>query len=87
MRAVSSEETLNSFDTDYKHCKIRYGDMKKKLAEDIIEFLGPIRERIAELEQDEKYLKDVAAYGAERARKSAKETLDGVRDIVGVGRL
>jgi tryptophanyl-tRNA synthetase len=87
MRAVSADETVSSFEEDYNKCSIRYGDMKNKLAEDIIDFLEPIREKIADLEQNEKYLKQVAAHGAEKARVSAKETLKGVRDIVGVGRL
>jgi tryptophanyl-tRNA synthetase len=87
MKSVSSEETLQSFEEDYNNCNIRYGDMKKKIAEDVIDFLAPMRERILELEQNPTYLHEVIKYGAEKARESARETLEGVRDIIGVGSL
>ena len=57
--------------------------MKKQLAEDIIKFTEPIRERINELISDNKYLSRVVAAGAEKARASASGTVKEVREIIG----
>ncbi|MDA9952438.1 MAG: tryptophan--tRNA ligase [Chitinophagales bacterium] len=83
MEHVSKPETVQQFKDSYKDCSIRYGDLKMQLAKDTNEFLKPIRERITDLRANEKFLKEVAELGKEKARKSAKETLDGVREIMG----
>ena len=57
--------------------------MKKQLAEDMILFTAPIRERIKELQADENYLKKVMEMGGEKARISASQTLKDVREIIG----
>lgn len=49
MALVSAPETIQFFDEKYNTCSIRYGDMKKQLAEDMVTFLTPIREKIKEL--------------------------------------
>jgi tryptophanyl-tRNA synthetase len=64
-------------------CAIRYGDMKKQLAEDIIKFTDPIRERIIGISADNRYLAKVVAAGAEKARESASKTIRDVRSIIG----
>ena len=83
MEIVSSEEVYRHFNDCYNDCTIRYGDMKKQLAEDICAFSTPIRERILEISADEAYLRRVASIGAEKARESAAKTLDEVRQIIG----
>lgn len=80
---VSSEDTYKYFSDSYDDCSIKYGELKLQLAKDTNSFLAPIRERITELRADEKHLKEVLEDGKTRARKSAKETLDGVREIMG----
>jgi len=57
--------------------------MKKQLAEDIINFTTPIRERILEISSDDQYLSNVVKTGAEKARASASKTLKEVREIIG----
>jgi len=57
--------------------------MKKQLAEDIIKFTDPIRDRINELLADNKYLAKVVGNGAEKARISASRTVREVREIIG----
>lgn len=84
MAAVSATETLDFFRQAYATCTIRYGDLKKQLAEDMIKFAAPIRERILELEQKPQWVKEIRLAGQEKARKAAKETLRGVRDIIGL---
>lgn len=83
MKAVSSPDTLQYFEDKYNACEIRYGDMKKQLAEDIIKFTTPIRERIESILADDDYLRKVARLGAEKARESASKTIRDVRHIIG----
>lgn len=86
MKLVSDESTVNHFDALYNNCEIRYGDFKKQIAEDVLNFIRPIRERIIEIKSDNKYLSDVAQAGAEKARASAEATLKEVREIIGFRR-
>lgn len=83
MSLVSSNDTLTSFQDQYNACNIRYGDMKKQLAEDMISFTAPIRERIKEYHSNELLLKKVMKEGGEKARESASKTLREVREIIG----
>ena len=84
MKLVSSEDTLKKFDEDYNKCTIRYGDMKKQLGEDMVKFISPIREKVNAILGDEKYLRRVMEQGAEKARKSAKATMELVREAIGL---
>ena len=83
MKVVSTPETVAYFDEKYNDCSIRYGDLKKQLAGDIIEFTAPLRERILELAADEQYLSKVAKMGAEKAHESGAKTMKEVREIIG----
>ncbi len=83
MQVVSSTETYDHFNALYNSCQIRYGDLKKQLAEDMIVATAPIRERIKEIETDTNILREIAAFGAEKARKSASKTLNEIREIIG----
>lgn len=83
MDIASEKETYNYFDEKWNDCSIRYGDMKKQLAEDIVKTIAPIRERIIEISSDEARLDKIARLGAEKARESAAKTLNEVRKIIG----
>lgn len=83
MSIVSDASTLDFFSDKYNACEIRYGDMKKQLAADIISYVSPIRSRIEEIYNDEDYLARVALQGAEKARESASATLKEVRKLIG----
>ncbi|MBO5758815.1 MAG: tryptophan--tRNA ligase, partial [Rikenellaceae bacterium] len=84
LKVVSTPDTVEYFTDKYNACEIRYGDLKKQLAEDIIATVSPIRERIEEIKSNDKYLHDVVMAGAERARASADETIRAVREIMGI---
>ena len=84
LKVVSTPDTVQYFTDKYNACEIRYGDLKKQLAEDIIATVSPIRERIEEIKSNDKYLHDVVMAGAERARASANETIRAVREIMGI---
>jgi tryptophanyl-tRNA synthetase len=83
MSVVSEPATVKFFEEKYSSCEIRYGDMKKQLAEDIIKFTEPIRVRINDILGDDKYLSRVVSAGAEKARASASQTVKDVREIIG----
>jgi tryptophanyl-tRNA synthetase len=83
MDVVSKKETVDFFNQQYNTMKIRYGDMKKQLAEDMIAFTAPYREKILQLSSDEAYIHKVATEGAAKARESAKKTISEVRRVIG----
>ena len=83
MKYFSDPSILESFETAYTTGQIRYGDMKKQLAEDVIRFTPPFREKMLALAADEAYLSKVARMGAEKARESAARTVREVREIIG----
>jgi len=80
---LSTPDTVEHFRDSYNNCTIRYGDLKKQLAEDIITFTTPIRERIKEIYNNDDYLRKVVTMGAEKARVSASRTVREVREILG----
>lgn len=84
MSLVSNKETFEKFNADFNGCTIRYGDMKKQLAEDMAVFLNPIRTRAEEIQNDKAYLQKVMQEGAEKARVSARATIDKVREAIGM---
>lgn len=84
MKVVSSSDMVQHFTDKWNSCEIRYGDLKKQLAEDIIQVVAPIRSRIDAILGDDAYLSRVVREGAEKARASAAETISGVREIMGI---
>lgn len=84
LKVVSSTDTYQHFDDLYNNCQIRYGDLKKQLAEDMILATAPVRERINDIAADADYLKKVSKMGAEKARASASKTIREVREIIGI---
>jgi tryptophanyl-tRNA synthetase len=84
MSLASSDDTVKKFQEDFNNCTIRYGDMKKQLAEDMVKFIAPIRQKSEAIRNDEKYLKEVMEKGAEKARKSARTTMELVREAIGL---
>lgn len=79
MRLVSDNTTQAHFEESYNDCTIRYGDMKKQLAEDTVQFISPIRKRVQEIMSDESYLQKVLQHGAGKANAHADQTLKEVR--------
>ncbi len=83
LKIMSDKSTLTHYEEQYNDCTIRYGDLKKQLAEDIINFTTPYREKIQAIYHDDDYLRNVVERGAEKARESASKTLREVREIIG----
>jgi tryptophanyl-tRNA synthetase len=63
----------------------QYGAFKTAVADEVVEFLRPVRERYDEIRPDEAAIEATLAEGADRARALASETLASVRDRMGVG--
>lgn len=83
LNIVSTPDVVKYYEEKWNSCEIRYGDLKKQLAADIIKVTSPIRERIIELEKNNDYLRKVTTEGADRARESASKVISDVREIVG----
>ena len=84
MSLVSDASTVQKFQEDFNKASIRYGEMKKQLAEDMVRFITPIRERANELINDEAAISHILRRGAEQARESARATIEAVRAQVGL---
>lgn len=83
MDAVSPEGKSDFYREKYAKCEIRYGDMKKDLAQDIIDFTNPIRTKYNEIIKDTEYLRKVVSMGKDKAQASAAKTVKEVREIIG----
>ena len=84
MQLVSSSDTYTKFNDDYNNssagnCIIRYGDFKKQLAEDMVKFIAPIREKALDLQKNKPLLQSIIKQGADKARASANDTMKLVR--------
>jgi tryptophanyl-tRNA synthetase len=84
MSLVSEESTTQKFREDFNNANIRYGDMKKQLAEDMVRFIAPIREKSEAIYADKDYLNKVITDGADKARVSAAQTIAAVREMTGL---
>jgi tryptophanyl-tRNA synthetase len=79
IRGVGPEAVEREFDGS------GYGGFKQAVADEVVAYLSPVRERYEELRADEDGLNRVLADGAEKAAAIASETMRAVRDRMGVG--
>jgi tryptophanyl-tRNA synthetase len=84
MSLVSEESTTQKFTEDFNKASIRYGDMKKQLAEDMVKFISPIRQKANDIRKDEVFLDKIIKDGAERSRESAAKTIELARKAIGL---
>ena len=83
-KGFSSQEQLEYARTGCKTAGIGCIDCKKILNKNILNELDPIREKSKELIEDQDYLIDILETGAKRCRVIAKDTMDLVRDKMGI---
>jgi tryptophanyl-tRNA synthetase len=86
MGLVCSSDVIAKFEADYYEGSIRFGDLKKQLADDMNAFLDPYRNKINDVLADDALLSKVAKLGAEKASESANKTISEVREIIGFKR-
>ena len=84
LRLVAPQDMVQKFMADYEAGTIRYGDMKKELAEGMVKFIAPIREKAEAIQSDEAYLRRVMEQGAAKARASARVTIEMAKDAIGL---
>jgi tryptophanyl-tRNA synthetase len=84
MKIFSESSVVDEYRKAYADCTIRYGDMKKQIASDAINYIRPIRENIQEYLSNPRLLKEIAIEGAKKANHSAKNTMEELRDIMGL---
>ena len=86
LKLVASSEELADWENKYRNGGMGYGQAKKRLAELMIDYFKPYRQKRAELENNIDYVKEVLAGGAERAKAVARQTLEKARRAVGLER-
>jgi len=84
LRLVEGEDAVTSYRRDYDAGTIRFGDMKKMLAEGMVRFIAPIREKAEAIRNDKSYLRRVMEEGAEKARASARVTMQLAKAAIGL---
>jgi tryptophanyl-tRNA synthetase len=84
MRLVCAEDVVNKYINDYNNCSIRYGDAKKQLAEDMVNFIAPIRTKAEDLQSNKATLQRIMKEGAEKAKASSLITIAEVRKLMGI---
>ena len=72
------------YEGQYTGDGVGYKELKENLAEAIFNELKPIQDKRKELEEDQKYVDQVIKEGAEKARKTASETLAEVKKAMGI---
>ena len=85
LKLVASCEELAEWEKRYRDGGMGYGETKKRLAELLIDYFKPFRQKRTELESNIDYVKKVLADGAERAKAVAGQTLAQARKAVGLG--
>jgi tryptophanyl-tRNA synthetase len=85
LKLFATEEETQQWDVRYRAGGMGYGDVKKRLAELIIERFAPARDLRAQWAADPVKLAEVRQAGAERARKTARIVLDRARNACGLG--
>ncbi len=84
MKLVSQPDVIEKFEQDYNNCVIRYGDMKKQLAEDMVNYIAPIRQKANDIRANESELNIILKVGAQKAAESADATIKAVRTVMGL---
>ncbi|MES2382210.1 MAG: tryptophan--tRNA ligase [Bacteroidota bacterium] len=83
MQLVSANDVIEHYKNTFADCSIRYGDMKKQLAEDMVQFVSPIKKQIDAIMEDEASLNKIAKTGRDKAMESASKTIAEARDLIG----
>jgi tryptophanyl-tRNA synthetase len=86
LKLVASADELAEWGNRYRSGGMGYSEAKKRLAELIIDYFKPFRQKRTELENNLDYVKEVLAGGAERAKAVAAKTLEQARQAVGLRR-
>lgn len=78
------KEKREEYEVLYRSTGVRYGDIKKELSQVIFDELIPLQEKRRELEADPEYVNRVILEGAAKAREIAHQTVEEVREKMGL---
>lgn len=84
LRACGKQDIHDDFLAKYNEGIRRYGDLKKEVATALIELTTPFREKLAELQADEKQVKAQIYASSAKVRKVAQQTIKEVRSLTGL---
>jgi len=84
MELFSEPSTILKYKEDYANATIRYGDLKSKLALDATTKIAPLRDRIEYFIANPKKVYEIAYSGAEKANQSAQNTIEEIRECMGL---
>jgi tryptophanyl-tRNA synthetase len=84
LKLVAEPSELAEWDARYRQGGMGYGDVKKRLAELMLNYFEPYRQKREDLANDLDYVHEVLAKGAARAKAVARETLNQARTSVGL---
>ncbi len=82
LRLVDGEAAVKSVLDDQP---IRYGELKPLVAEKVAARFADFREKKAELKAKPDEVREIFGEGAQKARRTAQETMTRVREIIGIG--
>ena len=85
LKLVASPEELSEWENKYRSGGTGYGTVKKRLVELMLDYFKPYRQKRKELQDDQDFVKKVLKDGAQKAGAVARETLDKVRKVAGLG--
>jgi len=81
--AVVRDRSPDEVENEFRDA--RYGDFKGAVADALVDYIAPIRDRYNEIRPDEAAIERVLEAGADRARGIAASTMDDVRAKMGIG--
>jgi len=84
LKLFATPDELAEWDRRYRSGGMGYGEAKKRLAELVVEFFAPYRQKRAELESNLDAVKAMLRDGAARAGAVASQTLQEARKVVGL---
>lgn len=87
LRAAGNQAAHDSLMDDYKAGALRYSDLKENVANALVGMINPLRERFAALQEDKRNVKAQIQESSAEIRKRARQTLQEVREITGLGML
>jgi len=87
LNAAGAQDAHTSLMQDYEQGNLKYSDLKTAVADSLVNISTDIRERLAELKQDRKAVKNQVKHSSHEIRKTAQETLKEVKDICGLANI
>jgi tryptophanyl-tRNA synthetase len=87
LKLVAEPSELAEWENRYRAGGMGYGDAKKRLAELMLAYFEPFRQKREDLAKDLDYVHEVLVKGAARAGAVARETLNKARTAVGLTRV